>query len=94
LQTFVWKLQAGDAVTFPTPWGPTVFIRSRAQWDSDEAFRKHEATHIRQIKRWGAAKYLWLHLWTRLRHFDMFLYNHPIEREAYDAERLPWPDDV
>lgn len=84
---FTWKLQAGLALTFPTPWGPTVFVRSRKDWEADRFLKIHEECHVRQLVQMGWRRYLWAHIWARIRTRSFYAMDDPIEKDCYDAER-------
>lgn len=79
-----WKWQFGAAITLPTPWGATVYAKDLPMSDR---LRKHESEHIRQLERMGAVKYLATHIWARIVTLDFYAKKHPIEAEAYAAER-------
>ena len=85
------RWQFGAAITLPTPWGPTVYVKQRLPLDS--ALYKHEAVHVKQIEEWGTWSYLWRHVWARLRtlrihpwQFDMYVKDDPVEAPAYAAQ--------
>jgi hypothetical protein len=53
-----------------------------------DRLRKHEAIHVAQLEKMGGVKYLLTHIWARIVTQDWAAREHPIEREAYDAEAL------
>ena len=78
------RWQPGAAITLPTPWGPTVYVK---RLPLDGVLRKHEEEHVRQIEKMGGLRYLATHVWARIITLDMYAKKHPIERAAYEAER-------
>jgi hypothetical protein len=88
-RTVLFPFQFGLAITLPMPWplGTIVLVRSRRRWAESSWLRPHEECHVRQIEEWGAPLYLWRHIWTRVRLRDLYIRDHPIEKECYDAGR-------
>ena len=81
------KWQVGSAITLPMFFSvPVVFTKSKAQWYSDGKLRKHELTHVEQIYRYGKARYLFFHLWGRIKARNIWGIGHWIEDDAYAAE--------
>lgn len=86
-RTIFFRFPLGLAVTLPLPKpiGTVVLVRSRQRWEDSSWLRPHEECHVRQVEEWGALRYLWRHIWTRVRLMDLYLRDHPIEKECYDA---------
>ena len=85
------RWQPGAAITLPTPWGPTVYVK-RLPLDpvlnSDGALRRHEEEHVRQIWKMGGLRYLATQVWARIVTRNFWGHGHWIEDDAYRAQTL------
>ncbi|PZP49094.1 MAG: DUF4157 domain-containing protein [Pseudopedobacter saltans] len=65
--------------------GSTIHLcnTSRQAFLSDERWVRHEMQHVKQFKRYGFIRFLFMYTWESLRHG---YYNNKWEKEARDAE--------
>ena len=87
----------GGAMTLPIPFfSASILIRrDLLKWNAagelvegpDLAPLVHQLCHAHQRMEWGFIRYLWRHLWARLRHRDVPIWFSQVERECYQVAR-------
>ena len=95
IRTIRW-LPSG-ALTLPIPFfSASILIRrDLLKWGADGELAEgpelaplvHQLCHAHQRQEWGFIRYLWRHLWARLRHRDVPIRFSQVERECYQAAR-------
>ena len=93
---FRFNFQLGGAVTLPIPFlGALVLIKSHLlDFDGKElrdaatlSSLRHELCHVIQVRRWGTALYLLIHLWARVQTFSVLAKSSSAEAGCYEIER-------
>ena len=85
------------ALMLPIPFfSASILIRQdMLKWSVDRGLAQgpelaplvHQLCHAHQRQEWEVLRYLWRHLWARLRHRDVPIRFSQVERECYQAAR-------
>ena len=96
-RVFQWDVQPGAAGTSPLS-GETATILAKGRYlplDSRGQLRDgrhvalllHEFCHVRQIREWGALRYLGKHIAARIQTRSILARDSDVERPCYEAQR-------